>query len=63
MSSSLVMTTLLVGMFWPWVAALAKGEADMSVKGWIEELFRGRTAALGATPPSHHLPLLLCHCV
>jgi len=31
MSSSLVMTTLLVGMSWPWVAALAMGEADMSL--------------------------------
>ena len=62
MSSSLVMTTLLVGMSWPWVAALAMGEADMSGKRGIEEIFWGRTA-LGASPPSHHLPLLLCHCV
>ena len=30
MSASLVMTTLLVGMSWPPVAALAIGEADMS---------------------------------
>merc|ERR1719350_951871 len=29
--SSLVMTTLLVGISWPWVAALAMGEADMSL--------------------------------
>merc|ERR1711963_1166450 len=64
MSSSLVMTTLLVGMSWPWVAALAMGEADMSGKHGGEMAFlRERTAALRTAPPSHHLPLLRCHCV
>ena len=67
MSSSLVMTTLLVGMSWPWVAALAMGEADMSGKGGIEEILGTycmcpRSYASFAPPSTPVVPLRLNCC-
>ena len=68
MSSSLVMTTLLVGMSWPWVAALAMGEADMSGKrGWWHTDWGTycslRSYASSGPPSTPVVPLRLNCCI